>query len=271
MGLSLKWWMRFPPADGHIRCAIVGVGGLHLQQSSSATEPGMGMRKRIGILLVLTATAALGQGNNCDCQQYTGNCEASITVVPTQSTKGSYGADLQIRSTAPQCAKVDYVVDGTPYFTILSQGNHGEDRVFGTRPITRANVTDVSCRVCRRTDAPTVQPAPPASASSPTVAGRWHAAACPGAPGWWGSGGPSRDVTMSLSLNGTSVSGAFDDKSADYAYSATLSGTTSPSAAKLTSSVGSVHAMTLSADGQSLSDRWCNKDGGCAVCVMQRQ
>ncbi|WP_353189414.1 hypothetical protein [Pandoraea pnomenusa] len=91
------------------------------------------MRKRIGILLVLTATAALGQGNNCDCQQYTGNCEASITVVPTQSTKGSYGADLQI------------------------------------------------------------------------------------------------------------------------------------------SSVGSVHAMTLSADGQSLSDRWCNKDGGCAVCVMQRQ
>ncbi|SNU88574.1 hypothetical protein [Pandoraea sputorum] len=108
------------------------------------------MRAVMASCVALLSFSAQAQSNNCDCQQFTAACEASINVVPTTSTKGSYGADLKIRSTAPQCSKVDYYVDGTPYFTILSQGNQGEDRVFGQKPITRANISDISCHVCRR-------------------------------------------------------------------------------------------------------------------------
>ncbi len=108
--------------------------------------------------LLAIPSATLAQGNNCDCQEIVGSCSASISVVPTESTKGSYGADINIQSTVPNCAKVDYYVDGTPYFTILSQGNRGSDRVFGPKPITRANVSDVSCKVCKRAGESNVKP-----------------------------------------------------------------------------------------------------------------
>lgn len=113
------------------------------------------MRAVTALFVVLLSASAQAQGNNCDCQQYTAACEASINVVPTTSMKGSYGADLHIRSTAPRCSKVDYYVDGTPYFTILSQGSQGEDRVFGQKPVTRENINSISCHVCRQEDANT--------------------------------------------------------------------------------------------------------------------
>ncbi|SUA73872.1 Uncharacterised protein [Pandoraea pnomenusa] len=113
------------------------------------------MRGLIGACLLSVTTIAVGQGNNCDCQQIVGTCAVSVSVIPTESTKGSYGADLKFTSSAPICSKVDYYVDGTPYFTILSQGNRGEDRVFGQKPITRANLSSVSCQVCKRAGAPT--------------------------------------------------------------------------------------------------------------------
>ncbi|VVE89408.1 hypothetical protein PBR20603_03377 [Pandoraea bronchicola] len=113
------------------------------------------MRAVMALVVAVLSASAHAQGNNCDCQQYTAACEASINVVPTTSTKGSYGADLQIRSTAPQCSKVDYYVDRTPYFTILSQSHQGEDRVFGQKPITRADISSISCHVCRQQDANT--------------------------------------------------------------------------------------------------------------------
>lgn len=107
------------------------------------------MKKLLVIFVAALSGAASAQGNNCDCQQIVGSCTASINVVPTQVTKGSYGADLKITSTAPQCSKVDYYVDGTPYFTVLSQGNQTEDRVFGQKPITRSNISGVACQVCK--------------------------------------------------------------------------------------------------------------------------
>lgn len=114
------------------------------------------VRTILVLFVSLLSASVQAQGNSCDCQQYTSACEASINVVPATSTKGSYGADLRIRSTAPQCSKVDYYVDGTPYFTILSQGNQGEDRVFGQKPITSANISSISCHVCRQESENTV-------------------------------------------------------------------------------------------------------------------
>ncbi|SNU84315.1 hypothetical protein PSP20601_01564 [Pandoraea sputorum] len=75
-----------------------------------------------------------------------------MNVVPAESKNGSYGADLKFTSSAPICSKVDFYVDGTPYFTILSQGNQGEDRVFGQKAIVRSTISSVSCRVCKRAE-----------------------------------------------------------------------------------------------------------------------
>ncbi|VVE68812.1 hypothetical protein PCA31118_03047 [Pandoraea captiosa] len=110
------------------------------------------MRGLVGACLFTMSTIAFGQGNTCDCQQIVDTCAVSVSLIPTESTKGSYGADLKFTSSAPVCSKVDYYVDGTPYFTILSQGNRGEDRVFGQKPITRSTISEISCRVCRRVD-----------------------------------------------------------------------------------------------------------------------
>ncbi|WP_157122657.1 hypothetical protein [Pandoraea oxalativorans] len=126
----------------------------------------------------MVSTIAFGQGNNCDCQQIVGTCAVSVSVIPTESTKGSYGADLKLTSSAPICSKVDYYVDGTPYFTILSQGNRGEDRVFGQKPITRANLSSISCQICKQAGTPADNPGRTASPDQPSqkidLSGTWN-------------------------------------------------------------------------------------------------
>lgn len=220
-------------------------------------------------LLCFTSGAAIAQGNNCDCQQIVGTCQASISVAPTGSRSGSYGADLMIQSTAPICSKVDYYVDNTPYFTILSQGNKGDDRVFGQKPITRRSISEIQCRICQRVDQQH-RDNDLSIAERKSLSGRWHAEACPGAPGWWGGGGPPRDVTVTLSVQNGQVTGELADASPSYSFSAQLNGTALNSTADVSSTVGSRHKMSLSSDGNTLTDNWCNKDGGCSTCVMQR-
>ncbi|VVE87300.1 hypothetical protein PBR20603_01229 [Pandoraea bronchicola] len=59
------------------------------------------MKKLLAILFAALSGAGSAQGISCDCQQIVGNCSASINVIPTDSTKGSYGADLKFTSSAP--------------------------------------------------------------------------------------------------------------------------------------------------------------------------
>lgn len=226
------------------------------------------------LLCVILPTLVLAQPLSCDCQVIVGTCQASIRVIPTKAEKGNHAATLQIQSTAPICSKVEYYLDNTPYFTILSRGNQGEDSIFGQRPIARNTISDISCKVCKRVDEQAKTPAEGGRAGTldeKGFQGRWHASSCPGAPGWWGSGGPPRNVTMTLNSSGNTLSGQFDEHSSDYQFSATLSGNITGAEASLSSSVRSTHKMTLSQDKNTLTDSWCNKDGGCAVCMMHRQ
>lgn len=103
----------------------------------------------VSIIVICVSGVARAQSSNCDCQELVGSCSASITVIPTKSEKGSYAVDLTIQSSAPACSKVDYYIDSTPYFTILSQGNRGTDSSWGQKPITRENINGVSCKICK--------------------------------------------------------------------------------------------------------------------------
>lgn len=100
--------------------------------------------------LATMGASAFAAGYNCDCSQIVGSCAASISVKPTESTKGSYGAELTITSSSPICSKVDYYIDSTPYFTVLSQGNTASDSTYGLKPIFRENVKIESCKVCKQ-------------------------------------------------------------------------------------------------------------------------
>jgi hypothetical protein len=132
------------------------------------------------LLAAFVAPAALAQQNNCDCTQITGSCEAVIMLEPTDTAKGptisSHSANLHIRSTAPVCSKVEYYVDSTPYFTVLSQGNSFTDRVFGTSPVTKDTITDIRCRTCKVLNAslaPSTPGSQPPQPQKRTIFGVW--------------------------------------------------------------------------------------------------
>lgn len=156
---------------------------------------------------------AFAQGNNCDCQQVVGICAVSVNVVPTESTKGSYAADLRFTSSAPICSKVDYFVDGTPYFTILIQGNRGEDRVFGQKPISRTNLSGISCRVCKRADG-----AAPDSRSGTNSSDRAFTSQLDGT--WCSRDAYGRNI---ISISGNSIRFAFVGDSGSSGNSGTVS------------------------------------------------
>ncbi|MDH0292352.1 hypothetical protein N7414_24790 [Pseudomonas sp. GD04087] len=109
-----------------------------------------GLKMLVASGLATIAGSAFAAGYNCDCSQIVGSCAASISVKPTESTKGSYGAELTITSSSPICSKVDYYIDSTPYFTVLSQGNTASDSTYGLKPIFRENVKIESCKVCKQ-------------------------------------------------------------------------------------------------------------------------
>lgn len=104
--------------------------------------------------LVLSGLALSASANTCECTEVIGDCSAHISVTPTGSSKGQYGADLEFTANAPACAKVEYQVDNTPQFTILPDGKHGEDRVMGVgmKPFTSKHLTYESCKVCKTAD-----------------------------------------------------------------------------------------------------------------------
>lgn len=110
------------------------------------------------VAAAFAAPAARAAEPSCDCQQSVGACSASIAVKPVEATTlGSYAAELRFTSSAPACSKVNYYVDGTPYFNVLVNGNTDADTIWGPKQISRANITEISCQVCKQV---AVTPAP---------------------------------------------------------------------------------------------------------------
>jgi hypothetical protein len=104
------------------------------------------------ILLIITTVSVQSlrlMASECDCSSPRGDCTASISVYSTGSKKGVYGADLKFTTSTQSCAKVEYYVDSTPFFTLLTNGR-GEDRVLGdsVEPVTNKRVSLIRCRVC---------------------------------------------------------------------------------------------------------------------------
>ncbi|ANI21672.2 hypothetical protein AB870_25825 [Pandoraea faecigallinarum] len=326
----------------------------------------------------------------CNCAQIVADCSASVSVLPTRALGGVFSADVTLRTNAPSCAKVDYLLDDTPYVTILRDGTQGSQRLYGTRPLTSNSLSRMSCHVCAAASAPVpneglpadmarvdgapgtfsvapaaamptpagapalstyapsvaatqnanlaatvapntsntsdtplpstigdtaglnavnatsaahagspevardvaainapapagttivTPPIPPAapgngiqaSASTPSrlvnPSGRWRGM-CTNAPPWWGLFGKPMTRLMALALNGSQVTGSVDDVEPN--VHTTVQGTLAGERLQLAGSYGAKHDITFGADGTTLTDAWCNSDGRCETCEMQR-
>lgn len=120
-----------------------------------------------------------------------------------------------------------------------------------------------------RPDAPgaTAPAGAPAALRVFNPSGRWRGL-CTNAPPWWGFSGSPMTRLMALALNGAQVTGSVDDVEPN--VHTTVQGTLAGARLQLAGSYGAKHDITLSTDGTTLTDAWCNGDGRCETCKMQR-
>lgn len=120
---------------------------------------------------------------------------------------------------------------------------------------------------------PPMAPGAAAQASAPAPlrvvnpSGRWRGL-CTNAPPWWGFWGSPMTRLMALALNGAQVTGSVDDVEPN--IHTTVQGTLAGDRLQLAGSYGAKHNITFGADGTTLTDAWCNGDGRCETCEMQR-
>ncbi|MBP2235249.1 hypothetical protein J2Z31_001741 [Sinorhizobium kostiense] len=81
----------------------------------------------------------------CDFDQPTGACRGSISIDSVSGSKGSYSAELTVKSSAGSCSKVEYYLDNTPQVTVIRNAGSESESVFGTRPITRKSLAVKKC------------------------------------------------------------------------------------------------------------------------------
>ncbi|VVE36423.1 hypothetical protein [Pandoraea commovens] len=112
-----------------------------------------------------------------------------------------------------------------------------------------------------------VQTSAPAPLRLVNPSGRWRGL-CTNAPPWWGLFGKPMTRLMALALNGSQVTGSVDDVEPN--VHTTVQGTLAGDRLQLAGSYGAKHDITFGPDGNTLTDAWCNDDGRCETCEMQR-
>jgi TonB family protein len=87
----------------------------------------------------------------CDCTSIVDTCTANVAV------RGSW---IEIKTDRPQCARVDYFVDGLPFVSVVVDG---EDRQDWIARAGEPRVMVQSCQVCRDTASDRPVASPPAA------------------------------------------------------------------------------------------------------------
>ncbi|MBW6425537.1 hypothetical protein KX729_29425 [Rhizobium sp. XQZ8] len=96
------------------------------------------------LLCMATVCIAQDASAECDFQKPTGSCTGNITILSSGGSKPSYSAEVRVSSSAPSCSKVEYFLDNTPNTTVLKAGSEQES-LFGTKPISKKNITVRNC------------------------------------------------------------------------------------------------------------------------------
>jgi TonB family protein len=86
-------------------------------------------------LLVVQLDSALAQ-SSCNCTTILGSCSAQVTAQERW---------IDVTTDSPQCARVDFLVDGLPFVTTVIDG---QSRVDLPNPQSDPNILLQSCRIC---------------------------------------------------------------------------------------------------------------------------
>src|SRR5918993_4320283 len=89
----------------------------------------------------------------CDCTNVVDTCSAEVVA------RGNF---LEIKTDHQMCARVDYMVDGQPFVSVVVDGEDREDWLART---TNPRILVQSCQVCRDSGASTAAAAPARLAS----------------------------------------------------------------------------------------------------------
>ncbi|WP_133304789.1 hypothetical protein [Mesorhizobium sp. DCY119] len=136
---------------------------------------------------------------DCDFNKRVGSCKAQIEIRSSSGSKGSYSAEIIVRSSAPTCSKVDYYLDNTPQRAILKGGNAEPESVFGTRPISRKNFKVEKCAAFEDRQNAAQGGDQKGREGLKSFTGTWQ-----GKVGWMMVSAP---MTLNLRVNGNSVTG----------------------------------------------------------------
>ena len=160
------------------------------------------MNTRVLAILVANVFASTtGSAAQCDCQQVVGRCTGAIELTKSFGSAPSYGAEIAIYSSEKICSKVEYLVDSTPYQTVLVNRNKDTDSLFGTSPITRESVRYSACFVCKNLEAEAQSEASKAAALRSVESGTWS--------GYTTSLFGKQSATLELSIVDGRVSGTY--------------------------------------------------------------
>jgi TonB family protein len=114
-------------------------------------------------LALLLAGGAAHAQYRCDCTSVVDTCTANVTA---------HGSFLEVKTDRPQCARVDYFVDGQPFVSVAVDG---EDRQSWPARTANPKILVQSCQVCRDNGANAAAPAtrtpPPAAAPAAAAEG----------------------------------------------------------------------------------------------------
>src|SRR5690606_7129535 len=94
--------------------------------------------------LLLVAEGAAAQFR-CDCTAIVDTCTAEVAI---------RGTAIEVTTDRPQCARVDYFVDGQPFVSLAVDG---EDRREWVARTANPRIIVQSCQVCRDTTTATPQ------------------------------------------------------------------------------------------------------------------
>jgi hypothetical protein len=123
-------------------------------------------------LAIAGASIDNAAASDCDFGKRIGQCTGSIELKRTYGSKKSYGAEIMVHSSAAQCSKVEYYVDSTPYQTVFSHSQAEPENLFGTKPISRKNITVDRCTTYASTGG-TSQPGSARTTAGSGLSGHW--------------------------------------------------------------------------------------------------
>ncbi|APO75249.1 hypothetical protein AM571_CH02440 [Rhizobium etli 8C-3] len=101
--------------------------------------------KPILVTACYVALTSFAAAADCNFDKPIGGCRATISIDSISGSKGSYSAEVTVKSSAGACSKVEYFLDNTPQTTVIRSGSSEPESLFGTKPITKKSILIRKC------------------------------------------------------------------------------------------------------------------------------